>query len=256
LAVAFELLHRSKLAEQNRSLSVKEIDLIVFLVAQVTLLSFSVEMEEACEAVVAKPHALSPVACEVMVSDIISSSATPIAVVDVSAAVVTELYAPSSMACEVMKLQSNIVSSSATPTVVVDVLVTIVGLPSPLVEVVELLAVGVMMHFAVKPLDIAPLEMGPRGALPCSLRNGLMVVKSLRGTLKPLVPHRRLPSKVASWRRLAHPSSPYCCCSFRSHQFASFGLMQGGRGSSWSPWMSRVVSLGFVACGLVVSCLV
>jgi hypothetical protein len=208
LAVAFELLHPFKLAEQNRSLFVKELDLIKFLVAQVTLLSFSVEMEEACEAIVAEPHALSPVACEVMVSDIVSSSATPITVVDVLATVVAELYAPSSVACKVVKLHSNIISSSTTPTMVVDVSVTIVGSPSPLAEAVELLAVRVMMPFMVKPLDIAPLEMGLRGALPCSLRNAQMVVKSLRGTLKPLVPHRRLLSKVASWRRLAHPSSP------------------------------------------------
>jgi hypothetical protein len=77
LAVAFELLHHFKLVEQNRLSSAEELDLIEFLVAQVTLLSFSLVMEEACEAVVAEPHALSPVACEVVESDTVSSSATP-----------------------------------------------------------------------------------------------------------------------------------------------------------------------------------
>jgi hypothetical protein len=65
-----------------------------------------------------------------------------------------------------------------TPTVAVD----------PLAEAVELLAVGVMMPFTVKPPDIPPLEMDPKGALLGSLRNAWMMVKSRGGMLKPLVP--------------------------------------------------------------------
>jgi hypothetical protein len=86
------------------SLSVKELDLIEFLVAQVAFLSFSLEMEEACEVVVAEPHALSLVACKAVESDIVSSSATPTVVVYVPAAIVVEPYALSSVACEVVEL--------------------------------------------------------------------------------------------------------------------------------------------------------
>jgi hypothetical protein len=202
LAVACELLHHFELAKQNMSLSAEELDLIKFLV---TLLSFSLKMGEACEVVIADLHALSLVACENVESDIVSSSTTPTVIVDMSVAVIAESYALSLVACEVVELQSDIVSSSATPTVVVDVSVAVIESLSPLEEVMELLAVGVMMPFAAKTPDITPLEMAPNGALLCSLQNAQLVVKSHGGTLKHLVPRRRLPSKVDSLRHLARP---------------------------------------------------
>jgi hypothetical protein len=74
LAVAFELLHHFDLAEKSRSLSSEELDLIKFLVAQVALLSFSLAMEDPCEVVIVELQDLSSVACEVMElqSDIVS----------------------------------------------------------------------------------------------------------------------------------------------------------------------------------------
>jgi hypothetical protein len=53
----------------------------------------------------------------------------------------------------------------------------------------------------------------------------------------------------------AFRSLPFCSSSFRSRWSSPLGLVQGGQGSSWSSSMSRVVGLGFVACGLVVSAL-
>jgi hypothetical protein len=144
--------------------------------------------------------------------------------VDVRAAVVAQPYALSSVACEVVEPQSDIVSSSATATVVVDVSVTIGGSPSPLVEVVELLAVGVMMPFVAKPPDIAPLEMGLKGALPCSRRDPQASV--------PVI------ASQARWPLGGAKLIQGCVCSFWLRRFTLFGLVQGGLSSSWSPWMS------------------
>jgi hypothetical protein len=75
------------------------------------------------------------------------------------------------------------------PTAIVEVSVVVAGSPSPLAEALELLVVGVMMSFAVKPPDIAPLEVGPKGAaLLCSLWSAQLAVKNHGGTLRPLVP--------------------------------------------------------------------
>jgi hypothetical protein len=104
LVVAFELLHRFDLAKKNKSMSAEELDLIEFLVAQVALLSFSLVMEEACDIVVAEPHALSSVTCEVVESGMVSSFVTPAAVMDVQIAIVTEPHPLSSVACEVVEL--------------------------------------------------------------------------------------------------------------------------------------------------------
>jgi hypothetical protein len=54
LAIAYELLHNFDMAEKNMSLSMEELDLIEFLVAQVVLLSSSLAVEVTCEAVVAE----------------------------------------------------------------------------------------------------------------------------------------------------------------------------------------------------------
>jgi hypothetical protein len=75
LAVAFELLHRFNMAKKSRSLSAEELDLIDFLVAQVALLSSSLEV--ACDAVVAESLAIPLVASEAMESGIVASSTTP-----------------------------------------------------------------------------------------------------------------------------------------------------------------------------------
>jgi hypothetical protein len=203
LEVAFELLHHFDLAEKSRSLSLEELDLIEFLVAQVALLSFSLAIEEPCDVVVAEPQ------------DIFS------------------------VACELVELQPNFVSSSATPPVVMDMPVAIIGSPSPLVEALELHGFGVMVSFeAKKSPDIAPLEVGPKGAsLLCSLRRARMAMKS------------HPPSKVISRRHLAHPRSSLCfghclyyCCTFWLRRCVNcippHCLVQGGGGSSWPPWMS------------------
>jgi hypothetical protein len=122
-----------------------------------------------------------------------------------------------------------------TPTVAVD----------PLAEAVELLAVGVMMPFTVKPPDIPPLEMDPKGALSGSLRNARMMVKSRGGTLKPLVPRRHLPSKVASWRRLALPGS----CSLHSGHRLIANAPSGHAGLLCSAWCKEVeVPHGHLEC--------
>jgi hypothetical protein len=133
--------------------------------------------------------------------------------------------------------------------------VAIIGSPFPLVESLELQAIGVMVSFEAKSPDIAPLEVGPKGAsLLCSLRSARLAVKSHEGTFKPLVPHSHLPNKVISRRRLARPRlcslrfshRLYCWCSFSSRRCVSrippLCRVQGGGGSSWSPWMSRVVT--------------
>jgi hypothetical protein len=147
--------------------------------------------------------------------------------------------------------------------------VAIIGSPFPLVESLELQAIGVMVSFEAKSPDIAPLEVGPKGAsLLCSLRSARLAVKSHEGTFKPLVPHSHLPNKVISRRRLARPRlcslrfshRLYCWCSFSSRRCVSrippLCRVQGGGGSSWSPWMSRVVGLGFMVRSLLISCLV
>jgi hypothetical protein len=251
------------LAKKHKSLSAKEIDFIKFLVTQVALLSLSLMMEEACEVVIAEPHVLSSLACEVveLQSDIVSSFATPTSVVDLSVAIVAEPHALSSMACEVVELQSDIVSSSATPSTVVDVPVAVVGSPSPLAEALELQAIGVMVSFTAKPPNIAPLEVGPKGAaLMCSLRSTRLAAKSRGGTLKPLVPYRRLPSKVVSWWHSAHPRPCSLCSGHRLIATAPSSHV-GFLRSAWCKEVEVlrgrfgfvVRPLGFVPCGMLLS---
>jgi hypothetical protein len=169
--------------------------------------------------------------------------------VDVPAAVVAQPYVLSSVACEVVEPQSNIVSSSATPTVVVDMSVTIVGSPSPLLEVVELLAVGVMMPFVAKPPDIAPLEMGLKGALPCSRRDPqasvLVIASQARWPLggAKLIQGCVLCVPVVALLLLLLLVAPV------------YSVWPSARRSKFL-MVTLDVGLGFVTCGLVFSCLV
>jgi hypothetical protein len=128
----------------------------------------------------------------------------------------------------------------------VEVSVVVAGSPSPLAEALELLVVGVMMSFAVKPPDIAPLEVGPKGAaLLCSLWSAQLAVKNHGGTLKPLVPHRRLSSKVVSWRRLACLRS----CSLHSSRCLIVVAPSGHADFLRSTWCKEVEVLrGRLGC--------
>jgi hypothetical protein len=64
LAVVFEVLHRLKVVAKSRWLSTEELDLIEFLVAQVTSLSSSL----ACKAATTESPVPPPVAHEVVIS--------------------------------------------------------------------------------------------------------------------------------------------------------------------------------------------
>jgi hypothetical protein len=171
--IAFKLLYRFDLAEKSMSLFVKELDLDEFLVTQVALPIFSLAMEEACEGIIAEPHALSLVACEVveLLSDIVSSFATRTAVVDVPVVIVgspspltetLELQAiavirsPSPFA-DALELQAVAVVGS--PSSLAKALelqtVAVVGSPSPLAEALELQAIDILVSFAAKPPYIA-----------------------------------------------------------------------------------------------------
>jgi hypothetical protein len=67
------------MVKKSRSLSTEQLDLIEFLVAQVTSLSSSLAMEVACEDVIIEPQALPSVECEVveLQSHNVVSFATP-----------------------------------------------------------------------------------------------------------------------------------------------------------------------------------
>jgi hypothetical protein len=107
LEVAYEVLHCLNMVEKSRSLSVEELDLIEFLLDQVTLLSSSLVVEVAGEDVGAESSAL-PLAVEVTCEDVI-----------------TESLALPPTVCEAVELQADIIVSQATPPTVVDAQVAI-----------------------------------------------------------------------------------------------------------------------------------
>jgi hypothetical protein len=120
LAIAFEVFHRLKMATKIRLLSVDELDLIEFLVAQVASLSSSL----ACKVVAAESSVPLPVSCEVMI------------------------------------LQCDPVVPSASPRVVGDASAVIVGSSAPPSVAFELQAIGVGEFFKMKPPDSTALEAG------------------------------------------------------------------------------------------------
>jgi hypothetical protein len=101
LAIAFEVHHRLKVAAKSRLLSVEELDLIEFLVAQVASLSSSL----ACKAATAESSTSPPLAREVVILQ--SDSGVPyahrLAVGDVST-VVIRYSTPPPMALELQAI--------------------------------------------------------------------------------------------------------------------------------------------------------
>jgi hypothetical protein len=66
LAIAFKVLHRLHMVEKSRSLYVKELDLVEFLVAQVALLSSCPTVEVVCEVAFIMSPAPPSATCKVM----------------------------------------------------------------------------------------------------------------------------------------------------------------------------------------------
>jgi hypothetical protein len=154
--IAFKLLYRFDLAEKSMSLFVEELDLDEFLVTQVALLIFSLAMEEACEGIIAEPHALSLVACEVVdVPVVIVGSPSPLTeTLELQAIAV--IRSPSPFA-DALELQAVAVVGS--PSSLAKALelqtIAVVGSPSPLAEALELQAIDILVSFAAKPPYIA-----------------------------------------------------------------------------------------------------
>jgi hypothetical protein len=169
LGTAFEVLHRFDMDERNKSLSMEELDLIEFLVAQVASLSSSLAVDTVSPT-------LSPVACEV---------------VDLQYTFGVSIAPPRPPLPIVVDAPANFIGS----------------LTPPMVALV-LQATSVREFFKAKPSDLAALEVGPKGvALVRSCRSARLAVKCRGGTIKLLVPCCLLPSKVLSRRRMAHPKS-------------------------------------------------
>jgi hypothetical protein len=123
LVVAFEVLHRLRMVEKSRSLSVEELDLIKFLVVQFALLSSSPMVEVVCEAA----SALSPT--------------------------------PSSATHEVVDMQPDHIVLLAPPHAVVDASVVVARSSSTPTVAWEPQAIGLGESFKVKPPDPAASEV-------------------------------------------------------------------------------------------------
>jgi hypothetical protein len=114
------VLHHLKVVVKSRLLCAEELDLIEFLVAQVTSLS-------------------SSLACK---------------------ATTVELSTPPPVAPEVVILQTDLVVPSANPHAVGDTSAAVVGLLTLPLVALELHAISIEESFKVKPPDIATLEVG------------------------------------------------------------------------------------------------
>jgi hypothetical protein len=108
----------------------------------------------------------------------------------------------------------------------------------------ELQDIGIGESFKAKPPDLTALEVCLKGAaFVCSRRSAQLVAKCHGGTFELPDPHRRLPSKVVSRRRMSCPRSCSLCslcgdASFNLHYIvvAPPGCSGVSRDFLWSAW--------------------